>query len=106
MDAVVASHFDFDHYGGLIPILRDRGLKVGTLYHNGIARFDKAGKRPDAYNSSIGTTDTVDGKKRLITSFSTMQDAEKLLEIGGLQPYFRKFLEACKIAISRAGCAN
>ena len=47
--AIIVSHFDVDHYRGIIPILEDRRFTVGTIYHNGIARFNKKpSKRPSA----------------------------------------------------------
>ena len=52
IDAVIVSHFDADHYGGIIPILEDRRFTFGTIYHNGIARFRSntaTRKRPGRY---------------------------------------------------------
>jgi len=43
IDAVVCSHPDYDHYGGFLDMIRDlqRGwFGFGTVYHNGIGRFD------------------------------------------------------------------
>lgn len=38
-DAVVMTHADIDHAGGLRSILGDPQISVKTFYHNGIARF-------------------------------------------------------------------
>lgn len=44
LDAVVATHSDSDHAGGLINILTDRKIAVKRFYHNGLfRRTDSAG---------------------------------------------------------------
>lgn len=99
-DAVFVSHFDADHYGGLIRILNDSAFRVGRLYHNGIIRFDgRAGRRSPQYDQELGQTDA-HGQPRgtlptvLRTSFSSIADARRLLNDGGLQSTFEKFLQA------------
>ncbi|UCG69206.1 MAG: MBL fold metallo-hydrolase [Thermoplasmata archaeon] len=103
MDAIVVSHFDFDHFGGLTSLIKHPRFKIGTIYHNGIARFKRSQKdRPAKYDEQLGTTDAK-GKPRikptiLKTSFSTINDAKKLLEEDKrnhcLMPKFRDFLKA------------
>jgi len=42
LDAVVCTHPDYDHYGGLAALLQDvrrRTLEFGAVYHCGLARF-------------------------------------------------------------------
>lgn len=43
IDAVVCSHPDYDHYGGFLDMtakLESRWFSFGTVYHNGLGRFD------------------------------------------------------------------
>lgn len=91
IDAIVVSHFDADHFSGLIPIIKDERFRFGAVYHNGIARFGNSSSRPDGYDTDLGKT--ADGTLR--TSFSTLANARSLVAAGGLQTTFRKFLEAC-----------
>ena len=103
IDAVIISHFDADHYGGLIPILEDRRFTFGTIYHNGIARFrtnTKKKKRPTRYDQDLGTT-TGRGKNRVLkTQFSTLTELLDLEQPGedAFQRTFRRFAHACRDA--------
>lgn len=97
IDAIVVSHFDADHFGGLTSIISDDRFTIGSVYHNGIARFDKSSSKRDAkYDTHIGETDKTDTnpRKRLKTSFNDIEDAKRLLAEGGLMSSFRKFLQA------------
>ena len=38
INAIVVTHFDLDHYYGLIPVLHDLHFEIGRLYHNGQGR--------------------------------------------------------------------
>ena len=91
IDTVLVSHFDQDHYGGLVPLLNDKDFEFGTLYHNGIARFHATkSKRPAGMNQDLGRV----SNGVLRTSFDNLQTAKDLLQQGGLQLSFRRFLEA------------
>lgn len=100
IDAVVLTHFDADHYGGLLPILKDRRFSIGTIYHNGIARFQtSSGDRPSRYNTKLGEKK---GKK-LVTHFDTFDDLVALRDLGGedqggFTSMFTKFADACEQA--------
>ncbi|WP_251358033.1 ComEC/Rec2 family competence protein [Kangiella sp. TOML190] len=39
INAIIISHFDLDHYYGLVKLLKDKRFKVGCIYHNGLPRF-------------------------------------------------------------------
>jgi len=39
IENIIISHPDYDHFGGLIPLIRDTRFTFGTIYHNGIQRF-------------------------------------------------------------------
>jgi competence protein ComEC len=99
LDCVIVSHFDDDHFAGLIPIIKDKNFEIGAIYHNGIARFARRRTdRPAEYDTDLGQTDAhgQQGAKRtyLKTTFSSVEDAKKLLRKGGLRSRFKKFLEA------------
>ena len=91
LDEVFVSHFDADHYVGLTKVINDDRYTFGAIYHNGIARFHSSpNKRPAGYSTDLGVVkDDV-----LKTTFNHLQDARDLLDEGGLQTSFRKFLEA------------
>jgi competence protein ComEC len=91
IDAVLVSHFDADHYNGLTALINDQDFTFGAVYHNGIARFHNRSKsRPPGHNTDLGIiSDDV-----LQTTFSNLDDARNLLQQGGLQAMFGRFLEA------------
>ncbi|MFC2078822.1 ComEC/Rec2 family competence protein [Candidatus Bipolaricaulota bacterium] len=51
-DAVVATHSDDDHIGGLIKILRHPKIAVKRLYHNGLFRRTESAQDPGARTAS------------------------------------------------------
>ncbi|HEU4507581.1 MAG TPA: MBL fold metallo-hydrolase [Pyrinomonadaceae bacterium] len=43
LDALICTHPDYDHYGGFINLtsnIQNKTLEVGTVYHNGMGRYD------------------------------------------------------------------
>lgn len=101
-DALFISHFDCDHFEGLIKLINDKNFRFDAIYHNGIARFhNKKNKRPNGYDTTLGLSNkAVDHHSRetLLTSFDDLQDAEELLAQGGLMKTFEDFLKAVVIA--------
>jgi len=102
IDTVFISHFDADHYEGLIELLDDTNFQFGTIYHNGIAKFDKKKVKPP-YNDALGTTfkdpNTSTGKKFLKASFDTLDELFAVQQIGSLQEDpFGRFVNAAVIA--------
>ncbi|MEQ8273480.1 MAG: MBL fold metallo-hydrolase [Deltaproteobacteria bacterium] len=94
LDAVIVSHFDADHFGGLNYIIGSEHFEIGHVLHNGIARFSKG--RSGRYDSKIGRTVSLNGRgrTRIEPSFSTVDDAKALLSAGGLMRTFETFLKA------------
>lgn len=106
-DAIFVSHFDADHFAGLISIIKDPRIEIGCVYHNGIARFhDKKNERHANYDTNLGRTNAhgnPDADREVLkTSFSTIDDAKKLLNQSsgkkGLMSSFKRFLEAAVMA--------
>ena len=98
IDAIFISHFDFDHFAGAIPLIKDSRVKINTIYHPGIARFhDDKAIRLAKYDTTLGRSDTHgqtnSPRSVLRTSFNDIDDAKRLLNEGGLKATFRKFLE-------------
>ena len=93
-DYVFISHFDFDHYAGIIDIINDNRFTFGTIFHNGIARFGDKDERPTEYNTDLGTTVGSRSKKYLITSFNSIQDIKALKTKGGFSQTFGYFCDA------------
>ena len=100
-DAVVISHFDADHFEGLIPLIEDSRITIDTIYHNGIARFrGKKAERPAKFDSDLGATlkDDDDHRAVLTTTFSTLNQAVALRDGGGLMTTFKEFVDAAEAA--------
>jgi beta-lactamase superfamily II metal-dependent hydrolase len=95
IDTVLVSHFDADHYQGITALINDSDFTYGTIYHNGIVRFhSRTANRPPGCNTDLGrVSDDV-----LRTTFNSLDDARSLLQEGGLQTAFRRFLEAVAAA--------
>jgi len=106
-DAVFVSHFDADHFKGLIKVINDERFTFGAIYHNGIARFDKdRPPRPDQYDTDLGQTNrhnTNETREILKTTFSTVDQVQDLLDGGGLMATFQDFLESVIDAGDRVG---
>lgn len=102
-DTVFISHFDSDHYEGLLEIINDTRFTFGTLYHNGIARFNKKKNlRPAEYNTDLGTTVGKRQKKYLKTTFDTLDDLAALRAAGGFTSLFHAF----SLAVENAHAQN
>ena len=97
IDAVYISHFDSDHYSGLIELLENVNFTFGTVYHNGIGKFLGKNRLPK-YNTSLGETRKEGKKVFLKTNFNTLDDLLVLQQEGSLQEEFTKFVFALKNA--------
>ena len=96
-DAVIMSHPDMDHYFGLTRVLQDRNFTFGTIYHNGIIRYDK--KKPAGKPFDLGQLrNGVNGRKVLTETFSTLDQAGTLITVKGLMATFRDFWKAAQKA--------
>ncbi len=82
IDAIVVTHFDLDHYFGLVKVIADKRFKISTIYHNGLPRYgDKAGK-----DLNLGTVvEHADGSKSISTDLRGIASAKKLLANGTLK---------------------
>lgn len=109
--ALVVSHPDFDHYNGLTTILKDHRFKVGTIYHNGIIRYDDD-NLPDGAEFDLGKLQSkmVNGDSKLVLTdtFDTLSQAKNLVDGGHLAPAFRNFWQTALDAeqVGRLGGAK
>lgn len=94
-DYVFVTHFDQDHYQGLISIIDNPNYTFGTIYHSGIAKF---GTRPAEFNTRLGEKAKQDGIDYLVTSFSTIEELDALKDKGGMIKALEKFLDSVKNA--------
>lgn len=102
IDYIFISHFDKDHYNGLIDLLNDNHYTFGTIFHNGIAKFNNEKESfPAAYNTELGIKIKENGKDYLTTSFDSVEDLETLKGNGGMLDLMEKFLNAVSNAISQ-----
>jgi beta-lactamase superfamily II metal-dependent hydrolase len=69
IDYVFVSHFDADHYKGLIPILNDKRFTFGTVYHAGILKF---AAKNNPYNTGLGDTIQHNGIEYLTKIFDNL----------------------------------
>ncbi|MDY6986915.1 MAG: MBL fold metallo-hydrolase [Thermodesulfobacteriota bacterium] len=96
-DAVVVSHPDTDHYRGLTRVLNDSDFTFGTIYHNGIIRYH--GSKPAGKPFDLGQVKTDgQGGKILSETFSTLDQADQLINGGQLMATFRDFWKAAQNA--------
>jgi len=92
-DAVVMSHPDTDHFRGLTRVLKDSDFSFGTIYHNGIIRYSSS--KPAGKPFDLGRLkDNAGGRKILSETFSTLNQAEKLINGGQLMSTFSDFWDA------------
>jgi len=95
-DAVIMTHGDTDHTGGLFPLLNDDHVLVKAIYHNGIA---KRTKKP-----VLGKEEKVKGKEMLVELYSDIEDLEP--KAGELTRTYKKWVEAVSQARDRALQSN
>ena len=63
IDYMFISHFDSDHFKGLIKVLENPLFTFGTIYHAGILKF---AEKNNPYNSGLGDVVKV-GKQKYLT---------------------------------------
>jgi hypothetical protein len=73
IDYVFISHFDADHYKGLIKVLENPLFTFGTIYHAGILKF---AARNNPYNTGLGDVVKVDKQKYLTGIFDDLLTLE------------------------------
>ncbi|NKB49028.1 MAG: MBL fold metallo-hydrolase [Alphaproteobacteria bacterium] len=77
INAIVISHFDFDHYNGLTSVLNNSDYTFGTIYHNGLPRY---GEDVDK-DLNLGTLSPLpDTSQAISTDLRGLQSAQKLLD--------------------------
>lgn len=95
-EAVVVSHFDVDHFSGLTHVLKHPKFSFGTIYHQGIKRYDTP--HPPGIHFDLGRTATriMDGESLevLTDTFSTLDQAGRLVDEGEMMATFRDFWRA------------
>ena len=89
-DAVVVSHPDTDHFQGLTHALNDQDFTFGTVFHNGIIRYDK--NTPSDRHFDLGRLES--SQTILGETFNDLTAAEHLISGGDLMTRFRDFWNA------------
>jgi len=89
-DAVIMTHGDADHAGGLIPILNDSHVLVKDIYHNGIAKR----------GSGLGRVESDPRGRLLVDLYDAMEDLEPTYD--QLTPIYRDWHDAVNKATRRA----
>jgi len=74
IDYVFISHFDADHYKGIIKILEDKNFTFGTIHHAGVLKFAATG---NPYNTGLGNTIDSNGVKYLTKIFDNFLTANE-----------------------------
>jgi len=91
-DAVIMTHGDADHTGGLFPLLNDDHVLVRAIYHNGIAECHK--------KPVLGKEEEVDEKKMLVELYDDIEDLTPKAE--ELTDTYKAWVEAVSKAKDRA----
>ena len=86
-DAVVVSHPDMDHFRGLTYTLNDPNFTFGTVFHNGIIRYDD--DKPSGQPFDLGQLNN--NGTVLTETFDNLDQAGDLIDGGDLMPTFRDF---------------
>lgn len=95
------SHFDKDHYNGLIELINNDHYTFGTIYHNGIAKFSREKETfPASYNTELGQKVKTGQEKYLVTYFDDIDSLANLKNKGGLSDMMENFLAAVSNAYS------
>ena len=89
-DAVVVSHPDMDHFKGLTYALNDPDFTFGTVYHNGIIRYND--EKPAGQPFDLGTLNAAGDT--LVETFNDLDAAGALVDGGELMTTFRDFWTA------------
>lgn len=94
---IVVSHPDHDHFNGLTAVLNDKRFTFGNIYHNGIIRYDE-NNMPGHTTFDLGLLKhrDLDGneKQTLTETFSTLEQAQRLIDTGHLMSSFDGFWQA------------
>ncbi len=101
LDAMIASHCDADHYGGLWDLLNVNesdeldcsSVRVKSFFHAGIARWEKLG---GASGNWLGPYDTVEGDKYFTQLMGNRNDVLGVLGSGSgprLQGWWEDFMD-------------
>ncbi len=107
LDYIFISHFDKDHYQGLIDIINDEHYTIGTIYHSGIAKFNnEKSDFPDSYNTELGKKIKKGSDYYLVTSFDTLEEFNALKQTGGMLDLLQKFLTAVNNAKTQGRLEN
>jgi len=69
IDYLFISHFDTDHYKGLIKIIEHPLFRFENICHPGILKFEK---KSNPYNTDLGATTLINGKEYLTTIFDDL----------------------------------
>ena len=81
INAVVVTHFDLDHYFGLIRVLESDDFEIGRLYHNGLPRYSAVA----GMDLNLGTIiDHTNGTRSISTDLTGIESARSLLASGNL----------------------
>lgn len=101
-DFVFVSHFDKDHYQGLIDIINDDHYTFGTIFHNGIAKFNNEKEDfPAAFTCELGIKEKIDTVAHLKTTFDSATELVGLKNQGGMLDLLEKFTFAVLTAIQQ-----
>lgn len=102
IDYIFVSHFDKDHYAGLIDIINDEHYTIGTIFHSGIAKFNEEKSNfPANYNTGLGKKIVHQNTDYLTTHFDTLASLNDLKDNGGMLNLLETFLNAVNNATAQ-----
>lgn len=94
LEALICTHPDYDHYGGflsLTPHIKNKTLEVGTVYHNGMGRFEGAATTAYENGQGFGQLGPVNGGPLpdafLTTLIDGFDDVRKYRKVSGARKW-------------------
>jgi beta-lactamase superfamily II metal-dependent hydrolase len=120
LDGIVASHCDYDHYGGLWDLVRRApaqddeleciDLSIGTFFHAGLSRWEERSGGPSPHRDKLGPNDG----EFFVRLLGDRTDADAALINGAhdeLQGYWKQFIQAIidrnpGVSVERLGVRN
>jgi beta-lactamase superfamily II metal-dependent hydrolase len=99
--AMFISHPDFDHYRGLQYIIEDKNFEIGTIYHNGIVRYQSGienSKRKMLAEGGIKSIDNAEYSYKISNLKDGLESIMDFVNNEKSAPSYRNFWRSVEVA--------